>query len=115
MEVTVKGSSNILSMKSNSGGWGLVGLLNICELYGGLCHFKSRLFCFLKCEWNIGFKWLFHIFFEKNKLLRNKTEAFFTILRTVQGWLLVLTLCLLLVLHDIDICRFVVPSDVIIH
>jgi len=66
IEMTVKGSSNILSMKSNSGCWGQAVLLNICELYGGLCHFKSRLFCFLQYEWNIGFKWLFHIFFNKH-------------------------------------------------
>ena len=54
-------------MKSNCGGWGLAGLLNICELCGGLCHFKGRLFCFLKFEGDIGFKWLFHIFFNKHK------------------------------------------------
>jgi hypothetical protein len=68
MEMTVKGCSNILSMKTNSGGLVLAVLLNICELYGGLCQFKSRLFCFLQCEWNIGFKLLFHVFFNKNTI-----------------------------------------------
>jgi len=55
MEMTVNGSSNLLSMKTNSGGWGVAVLLNICELCGGLCHFKSRLFCFLQYEWNSSF------------------------------------------------------------
>ena len=66
MEMTVNGS-NIL-MKTNGGVWGLAVLLNICDLYGGLCHFKSRLFCFLQNEWNIGFKWLFSVFLNKNTI-----------------------------------------------